>query len=133
MSRRLVPILLGIIVGVSFLNLGLPSAQAACPFCRAYAVVWRDDTKNYTAIHAYITYGIPTIRDGGFSSEVIWVPNPNGGNDYIEMGWRRTTTGTPIIYWLYYDTNHNLHMTNLGTNTTGHDYQIEHFQSDLDF
>src|SRR5690349_19405487 len=101
MSRRLVPILLGIMVGASFLNLGLPSAQAACSYCRAYAVAFRHDAKNYTAIHAYITYNIPTIRDGGFSSEVLWVPNPNGGVDSIEMGWRRTTTGNPIIYWGY--------------------------------
>jgi len=133
MVKRFLQILIGVALGlVSFQIIGPRVAQAACPgdpWCRAYAVADVTDASNYTAIHGYIEYGIPTIRDGGFSAEVLWI----GGwtSDYIEIGWRRVNGSSPRLYWGYVDSSGGWHGPFwLGTNTRGHDYQIEHKTSD---
>lgn len=125
-----------VVLGVILFSLSIPSdALAACPGagCRAYSVAYRNDASNYTAVHAYISYAIPSIRDGGFTSEVIWIGDLFSApvKNVIEIGWRRTNGANPRQYWGYFN--------NSGTwfgpywiadNTSGHDYQIEHQTSD---
>lgn len=133
MIKRYFQVLMGVVIGFTALMLiKTGDVQAACPGggeCRAYSYAAVTDASNYTAIHGYITYGIPTIRDGGFSAEVLWI----GGDatDYIEIGWRRTNGNNPRLYWGYVDSGGGWHGPYwLGSNTTGHDYQIEHKTSD---
>lgn len=133
MTKRFLQVLVGVVLGLATLMLiKTGDVQAGCPGdspCRAYAIAEVNDATNYTAIHGYITYGIPTIRDGGFSLETLWI----GGTiaNYIELGWQRTSGNNPRLYWGYVDNGGNWHGPYwLGSNTQGHDYQIEHKTSD---
>ncbi|MBA3468338.1 MAG: hypothetical protein H0T53_01715 [Herpetosiphonaceae bacterium] len=113
---------------ILIVSLKMPSrGLAACSTCRAYSAVYLNNKTTYTAIHAYITNATPSIRDGGFSSEVLWIGPPSGKKDYIEMGWRKNgPLNVNETYWGYYDTNGNWTYIPIAANSTGHDYQIEY-------
>jgi len=134
MTKRLLQILLGVSIGLVALQATSPYhiTQAACPgdpWCKAYAVADVTDASNYTAIQGWIEYATPTIRDGGFSAEALWIGDWD--QDYIEIGWRKTNDGKRRMYWGYVDSGGGWHGPYwLGNNTRGHAYQIEHKQSD---
>ncbi len=103
------------------------SVHAACyPSCRAYSYARLTNT-NYTAVHAYISNAVPSIRDGGFSSEVLWI---GSYTDYVEIGWRKDNSGNNKQYWEVTNGGVGGPINWLSDNTSGHDYQIEHKTSD---
>jgi hypothetical protein len=133
-TRRARIILLGAVLGfVCIPTLNVTHAQSGCPGgedCRAYAITRLSDN-NYTGVSGRIEWADPTIRDGGFSAQVLWIGGAEG-TDYIEVGWRKPTGGAVQFYWGYVDSSGNWSGAKWqGTITTYEtDYEIQHKTSD---
>lgn len=136
MAKRLYQIMLGAVIGIVCLAMIPPdTVQAACPgdlSCRAYSIAYLTDASNYTAVHGRITNGIPTINDGGFSAEVLWIGDLLNVKNLVEIGWRRESGQNPKLYWGYWDNSGGWHGPFwLSTdNTAPHYFKIEHKTSD---
>lgn len=82
-------------------------------------------------VSARIETAIPTVRDGGFSSEVIWL-TPATSNNYVEVGWRVESPSTsPRWYSGYVNNSGNWNMEWHSYPTVGvaYDYKIEDLPS----
>lgn len=120
---------------------GFQIAGCPRPECRAWAEQERYDG-NYTGLTAILTHGVPTIRDYGFSAEVLWMGDILHGKNYIEVGWRRDTglglsgpqANQTRLYWGYWDENRwwtGPPIENwLGDDTTAHTLEIRRINSD---
>ncbi|MBA2682838.1 MAG: hypothetical protein H0U76_31145 [Ktedonobacteraceae bacterium] len=108
-----------------------PVVAASCysSNCREYAVAILNNAYTYTAVHAYIEAANPGIRDGGFSSEVIWIASSDSQN-YVELGWRKTSDGSIRQYWETTVNGVSGPINWISSNSSVHDYQIEHKTSD---
>jgi len=76
---------------------------------------------------AKIEWANPTVRDGGFSAETLWVAN---GTKWVEVGWTKEDPpgAPPMGTYLYYAWNdgtyHQYFLESTGSHNT---YKIEHY------
>jgi len=90
-----------------------------------------DDVNTYTGVHARIEYANPSVRDNGFTSELIWLGPIDLKGNYVEMGWRKTgPNGNVKAYWAYYTDDGTFHFIDLGTINSAHDYRLEYHPDD---
>lgn len=97
-----------------------PTAAGSSDRRWAYANVQASNA--FDGISANFETAIPTVRDGGFSAEVIWLYQ-SGNPNSVEEGWRVQAPSTsPKWYSGNYDNSGNWYMDWEGTPTVGHSY-----------
>lgn len=86
-------------------------------------------TGSFKGADAKIEWANPTVRDGGFSAETLWVAN---GAKWVEVGWTKENPpgSPPMGTYLYYAWNDGTYHQQFLESTGSHNtYKIEYYSS----